>query len=236
MKSLRKAGRNLNHLLFLGIAIFWLFPQSAYALSRADLTFYVPFENSLVASFARGNPAPTGKRDSKSYRFVDGVRGKGVIPGQQIEYQMPGNINLGEGTFSIWIKPVGWQSGNGKNHYFVRFFFDNLYVLLYQFYSGQTGIVFQQRGKTVFACRAWITFKRDKFYQLVFTYKPGEMSFYVDGILRAHRTEGVVPFHGGQVFRLASGETVFDEMLIFNRALTPTEVKALYQRDAVYKR
>jgi len=88
----------------------------------------------------------------------------------------------------------------------------------------------------VFTCWAWVTFKKDNFYQLVFTYKPGEMSFYVDGILRAHRTEGVIPFQGGKVFRLAPAETVFDEMLIFNRALTPTEVKALYQRITIYEK
>jgi len=59
MKSLRKAGRNLHHLLFLGVALFWLLLyQPAYALSRADLTFYVPFENSLTASFTKGNPVP----------------------------------------------------------------------------------------------------------------------------------------------------------------------------------
>jgi len=229
--------RKVRVLLFLGVTVFYLFPhQPVYALSRDDLIFYVPFENSLIASFARGNPAPTGKRDSKNYRFVEGVRGKGVIPDEAVNYQIPGNINLGEGTFSIWIKPVGWQSGDGKNHYFAWFFFDKLQVTLYQFYSGQTGIIFKQRGKVVFTCWAWVTFKKDKFYQLIFTYKPGEMSFYVDGILRAHRTEGVIPFQRGQVFRLAAGGTVFDEMLIFNRALTPTEVKALYQRDAVYKR
>lgn len=229
-----------QYFIFLNIIIlFGIFSPLAHALSRKDLTFYVPFEDSLKASYSKGNPFPIGKVDNKMYHFVEGIKSNGLITGKAIKYQIKDNMNNEEGTFSIWIKPVKWHAPDGKNHYFAQFYFKNVVARLYFYYPGQMGVLFQQRGKTVFTCFAWSKLKKGNFYHLVFTYKAGELSFYLDGVAKAHKTEGVIPFKKGKKFHIAvnaATDTVFDELLIFNRVLTPTEIKALYQRESIFEK
>ncbi|MEM0201410.1 MAG: DUF6067 family protein, partial [Candidatus Micrarchaeaceae archaeon] len=94
----------------------WPADNLRYFPSKKDLLFYISFNNSINADFARGSNKGWGL---KTFKFVPGVRGNGIYinfdktnPGQLI-FPSKDNFSAQAGTILCWIKPkstLHWPS------------------------------------------------------------------------------------------------------------------------------
>jgi len=203
------------------------FPLTGFSLERSDLLFYASFDGKLEADYARGNPEPV---KPPRLEFTRGIRGQGVIALKRITWEAKGNIMAEEGTFSFWLSPVDWSSGDGKNHHFAWLGATNGTTRIYQFYPGNLGMLMQPRTGGTRVCWTWASLKKRKFCHITFTWRPGEWTLYVDGLRRERVTDNVVPFGEIKNFQLGEGNTIFDELIILRRALSDEEARALYYR------
>lgn len=85
------------------------------------LTFHVSFDTLVtVADVATGSPQSTFSA-SLELRSQDGVRGAGLLQrkGERCTYQVPGNLDTSQGTYSVWVKPLNWDGHSGKFRHFL---------------------------------------------------------------------------------------------------------------------
>lgn len=196
------------------------------ALDRGDLLFYASFDGSLKADYSRGSPEPIR---SPKLPFAEGVKGQGVVALQGIAWDGKGNVIGAEGTFSFWLSPVDWSSGDGKSHNFAFLDTANGSARIYQYYPGNLGMLMQS-GEGTRTCWTWAGVKKGKFTQIIFTWRPGEWTLYLDGLRVQKVSDTFVPFGEIKSFRLGDGNTIFDELIILSRAITDEEAKAMYYR------
>jgi hypothetical protein len=197
------------------------------ALQRSDLLFYAGLNGQANADLARGDAAPTR---AKNPTFEEGVRGKGLLGTNPVQWDAAGNMRGKEGTISFWLKPVDWSSGDGNNHMFARWGTENGNCRLYQYYPGQTGFLMQPAEGGTAVCWDYASFKKGKWRHMAFTWRQGEWTLYMDGYRREQVSDKFVPFGKVKALSLGGDNTVFDELMVFGRALSEEEVQALYYR------
>jgi hypothetical protein len=205
---------------------FLLFSIPLIALDRNDLLFYASLDERLEADFARGETAPL---KPPRLTFAKGIKGAGVIATERITWDGKENILAEEGTFSFWLSPVDWSSGDGRSHHFAWLGSTNGSTRIYQYYPGNLGMLMQPKGGTR-TCWVYYGVHEGKFTHVAFTWRPGEWRLYLDGYPRQRVTDSFVPFGEIRHFQLGDGNTVFDELMVFGRALSDEEIRALYYR------
>lgn len=226
-----------------------LLATDAFALTPADCIFYAPYDGSLDATQSAGSGKATVEG---SLRFVEGIRGQGVLvgaPNTGLKYATDRNFRLDAGSISIWVKPLDWSDSDAAMRFFVgvtegpvltqadggtflwlyRFFSNSTYFLAWDS-RGFPRLAGQNRKVTVDA------FAPGKWTHLVGTWNGDEMRLYLNGdfqssarmttrrILRSANSFFTV----GDPNRANKADTVLDELRIFNRALTAPEVRALH--------
>jgi hypothetical protein len=151
-------------------------------------------------------------------------------------------INCGNGaslnitdkiTISAWVKPVGphedgyggiWHDGAGSTRN--RILLANDGALLAQYIIG--GVYAScQTSSGVIPLNTW--------KQVIFTYNGSEIAFFVDGVKKSSTLAngGISPSSGNRQIGWGHGETyhfngLIDDVRIYNRALSETEIKTLY--------
>jgi len=193
------------------------------ALERNDLLFYVSFDRTLKADFARGIPEPINPPEA---RFVQGISGKAIIPSKPLAYSTEGNFRAREGTFAVWVKPLDWRSSDAGNRTVACI----PGMMFYKYLTSEVRF-YQWRGTLVSNYAA--VFEPGRWRLMAGTWKPGELQLYFDGVRLGKVTEGVKPLPEGTAFTLNSGSTAYDELMVFKRALRQPEIEALFLR---YKR
>ncbi len=196
-------------------------------LDRSDLLFYASLDGRLRADFARGSVEPVN--GAAGLVFAPGVRGQGVVARQQVAWNGAQNVRGAEGTLAFWMQPVDWSSPDGKSHPFAWLLATGGRVRLYQYYPGQLGMHMQSR---LGARTCWTSARLDAgtFYHLAFTWRDHEWGLYFNGRRICLETETWVPFGEIRSFALGPDATVFDEVMVFGRALRPEEISALVRR------
>ena len=200
---------------------------SVGGLDRSDLLFYASLDGRLCADFSRGSLEPVN--GVAGLVFASGVRGQGVIARQQVTWDGAQNIGGAEGTLAFWLQPVDWSSPDGKSHPFAWLLATGGRVRLYQFYPGQLGMHMQSRQGTR-TCWTSARLEAGTFYHLAFTWRDHEWGLYFNGRRVCLETETWVPFGEIRSFALGPDATVFDEVMVFGRALRPEEISALVRR------
>ncbi len=230
--------KNNISVLLLTCVILCAAGLSVFALDSSDLLFYAPFDGSTKAAVAGGNSEQT----LGTAEYVEGIRGQGALVGGEtapLKYQTSGNFNKDQGTMSLWIKPVDWKREDGKGHTFLVFPGEGPVVQCYLLYNYAVGytwfLIMRPGGNNRFIGNFEPKWEPGKWHHLVATWKKGEVCTYLDGELQARETEDIpVMEKAAPEFQVGENQnkTVFDELMIFNRPLMPSEVKALYQKDA----
>lgn len=222
-RSARTAGTVIACLLLIGAA-------ATGKLTRSDVSFYAPFENTLTADVAEGEATPL---DDTQCRYTDGLIGQGVVTKGRITYPFEDNVNLKESTVSLWIRPIDWGSKDLKQGQYNFFKVHGSPAMqITHVYWGVVRFYMHHRGKK----GATNVFKYHKFqpgrwYHLAATWKSGnEAQFFINGAPVGVITEKVVTVENGIHFSIGAPQTVFDELMIFNRALRPEEIRAMYYR------
>lgn len=207
------------------------------ALSRDNLRFYLPFESSLPPTIAQNSTGIAYTAGSeKDVQFVSGKRGMAlrVKEGLGLQYASPGMFAPKEGTISAWVRPIGWHKGDGLNHSFLRICGDSVCFLLYKFYPGNTWVYLEGKGKTGVVGSYWDEWDESQWTFLAFTFKPGEQAFYINSQLQGRRTEDMIEpeFTKSWILQITAPND-FDDLMVFDRALTEEEVQAVYRANQV---
>jgi len=265
LKTRRFVRLPVRALLFLAAILFFSVVGFSPVVLRAEesLLFYVPFDGSPDASFAKGDPKA---KLAGSLSYEDGHRGKAVFfsKGVYLSYSLAGNFSLERGSLSVWLKPLDFT---GEAQTFVPFWgvrdAQRLALLAHlprggpvAFHIFEGGFSFSRVSGDAFA-------ESDKWYHLVLTYAPREMRLYENGLLTSieKRADTALP-QGAKRFELGffpdagdslkqvivSGEVprffsegllpgkvsyLMDDLAIFGRPLTSEEVRLLSEKGPI---
>ena len=214
---------------------------------KSALTFHASFDEGIDADAANGTP--TGKavgQNTAEAQFTEGLSGKALLSGRDcaaVSFENHGNLNIAEGTLSMWIRPVDWH-GPGKG--------DNNHPLFTNGVSGRGYYGIQmarqvepgpylcyymiqypwRRTVAILAPGEMPTWGPDAWHWLVLTWQNTQVTFYIDGVARGRATfesELTERDLTTPAFRVGLGrgeeQTAIDEVMLFNRSLTPTELK-----------
>jgi hypothetical protein len=234
----RKAGVLLS-LLSLSLA------RPSFALERANLLFYLPFEGNIAPSIAGGKsgsvktPIEFRTGTQQDIELVPGLRGTGLRakPDLSFQYLTRESFSLREGTIAFWMKPVGWSGlGHGRN--FISVNSDRVGLNFY-IYPGQLYYYINGPGRYYLINTAEDGNQKDPFKDgqwtfLAGTFQPGEQSFYVNGDFMKSMTEGLLEpeFSSKGIIDIRAGDQVLDEIMVFDRALADAEITAIYKANA----
>lgn len=80
--------------------------EVAAPAGKAELLFYLPFDNSVEAAVAAGDPAPA---EMRNIQFAPGIKGDALrstkAAGTLLRYRRAGNFLRNSGTITLWFKP-----------------------------------------------------------------------------------------------------------------------------------
>ena len=211
------------------------------ALDRQDVRLYVPFENALKPQLASGRVSiDFNKGKQEKVEFTDGRRGRGLLLKNDVSFSYVGKklFEKSEGTIAFWVRPVGWQGGDGKYHWFANLFSPTSSHLFYKYGEGGQVILYVtgtgREPTTIGQNHTWDSFSEDRWTHLAMTFKPGEQVFYIDGKPMQKRVGAglIEPQFDGKAARIHLREgapaNVIDELITMGRALTELEIRALF--------
>ncbi|MFA0742035.1 MAG: hypothetical protein DFNUSKGM_002155 [Candidatus Fervidibacter sacchari] len=244
--------------LVVALSVFVVFFAKA-TLSDGEpptgLLFRADFDKSLDASFSCGNP----KADAKEVELVEGWKGKAIVvrgEGSFCRFESAGNILAEQGTVMMWVKPLDWDMSDEN---FRRFFDvsapDGSFFGLYRFCErGNLVWVVGNYKKNQYCIVEFpVSFpnewKRGEWRHIAATWErnrfgDGYIALFINGWLVSTGFVGYVhrdiyPKSVGDYFYIGTPKqgryedptkaTAIDEVLIFDRALTPSEIQRIFE-------
>ncbi|MGA2463618.1 MAG: family 10 glycosylhydrolase [Thermodesulfobacteriota bacterium] len=219
--------------------------------SSDDVLFYMSFNQVSRADFAKGNDKITihGQHFER-----DGIKGKGLYlqHGAYAEIESYRNIAPEEGTIIFWFKP-SWDSNEEVSHTLISWQWQpgvayGVFSIGWWEDSGGAGRTYFNLNNMEYAhCSAEVEFKKDEWAQIALVWKagrPGFVAFYLNGERKAIISKDFYSeqYLFGRFFlgcdlgsynaddRYADG--IFDELIIFKRALAGAELKERYRDEA----
>ncbi|NOZ20231.1 MAG: hypothetical protein GXP25_03990, partial [Planctomycetes bacterium] len=213
-----------------------------------NLSFYLSFnKRDVLADYARGNPDSPTFKDSLELREVQGIDGPGFQSkeGERLSYEVKDNFDLRHGTISMWIKPVNWRPDNKRfEHFFVATKPGVFSFVLYKYTQPEDLRVHLVVGKRKFnAGTSAAGWRPGNWYKLDITWDKQRLRIYVNAKLEGELTfpdDLVLPETKEGTFTIApvmywkapwcspDDRTIVDEVKIYDRPLTPGEVKNAY--------
>ena len=147
------------------------------ALDRQDVRLYVPFENALKPQLASGRVSiDFNKGKQEKVEFTDGRRGRGLLLKNDVSFSYVGKklFEKSEGTIAFWVRPVGWQGGDGKYHWFANLFSPTSSHLFYKYGEGGQVILYVtgtgREPTTIGQNHTWDSFSEDRWTHLAMTF------------------------------------------------------------------
>ncbi|WFB36745.1 LamG domain-containing protein [Kiritimatiellota bacterium B12222] len=216
----------------------------ASSILDEGLLLYLPWDTSMKASVAAGENAPN---KSENIEVVEGKFGKGVKLSEDARLNYPGrdNFDIQEGTIAFWakrdipwkqtdkgfilVKAIAGQNWNQSSFYFSITPYGQLRVWLWN----------EEKQQTLYMVTP-IPPQADVWYHLAATFIDGEVRIYVNGEEGSYTNNGkgdpMMMMPSGEVKNLQIGsdydhgfQGVFDEFRVYNRVLSPGEIKKLYE-------
>ncbi len=190
-----------------------------------DILFKAEFEDSLVATTARGNAKPVRVIGQPTYE--PGVRGKALhtVPGwMPLQYATVGNLNIPMGAMELWVKPLNWQLLGSKMTGF--FHVDRGHIL----WIPNDGFSMQLSGGIE---NFDVDYIPDTWMHLVFVWADRYVAGYVNGECKL---KGLMPTPFSQSLTNAmmgfgwGKEMLIDEATLYRRPLSAAEVRNHYAR------
>lgn len=223
-----------------------LFSQDAQDPLSKDLTFYAPLDGSAEASIAGGLKAATKENDIK---FAEGKFGKGAeFTGKAVlNYSGDMNFNITAGTVAFWIKKnEKWSAkraytlfkavvGPGWNR-------NSLFVMVTEHNELRLWIWDDSQKQFIVMSNPQIPYAANEWHHVTATFKDGDTRLFVDGEEISYgpgvKPNPTIAMPSGVPKAIQFGSDyneagvlngVMDELRIYKRALSPEEVRKLYQ-------
>ena len=220
------------------------------------LTFHVSFDKLHAnADFSKGDGA-SKLTASLELRSTEGIKGSGLLqqPGERCTYDIEGNLDTSQGTYSVWVKPLNWEGHSQKFRHFLTVVAGPAYrMLAYLYPIGDEAVMnyLQLNSGTpqeaIFRAGTPVDIlKRGEWTHLVTTWGDGELRVYANGKrVGEGLTAGELPKLTEGTFTVCPVEywkhekwsdpqerTLCDEVRLFSRPLTDDEVLDLYAAEA----
>ncbi len=218
---------------------------SSTLAAQPGLTFRASFDGHIEAEEAQGARAPLQVAGTPQYR--PGRFGQALLCGDggtRVLYPVAQNLELSQGTISLWVQPLNWQPSDGKMHVFLEAGHGGAgWLLFYKYYQGAM-VLFRpqdERGQASYPRSGPLAWKPGDWHHLAATWMEGQIRLYIDGELTDTITETHLPEEVGEGFwlgdagmgdvhKLEGAQTVLDEVRIFNRPLPPRMIRRLAQQ------
>jgi len=233
--------------LVIACAAGWAIPDG--------LLFHASFDKMTTdADFAIGDGS-CSLYANLDFRSAEGVVGNALMqePGERCSYQVPGNLDTSQGSYSVWVKPLSWDGHSKKfRHFLAVTGIDDYRMMLYLYPVGDENIsnYIQVNAKTAEEA-TWRAggpvdvLVQGEWTHLVSTWDDTQVRLYANG---ERIGEGLVgnPISKSDtgIFSVCSIEfwkhpdwsdpeekTVCDEVRVFDHALTDDEVLDLYASE-----
>lgn len=215
-------------------------PGKKWTLPEADLTFHLSFdEESLIPDTAEGQAEPL--KSEGEYSFIEGVSGKAVSfeEGARLLYDNARNLEI-PGAVSLWVKLLRERkpaapSAHPSHKYSTTYFWNTTYkrdgyfgvqdsvsgrlLAWFQYFPGVSNKII---GNQPFP---WTT---ERWYHLLINVDSGGAELFFDG-----RKVGEASFERDleskelSPFSLSGSGIAFDELQLFSRTLTSSEVEKI---------
>ena len=233
---------------------------SIAAAQDKGLLLRASFEDTADAASAHGDGKAVlkvrkGKKTAplEQAEFTDGAVGKGIVCDERfVEYSGKKNLNPREGTIEMWVKPVDWQSDDDSFHTFlVTSKHEKQQIILYRYFRTKTdkgisrSMAFyvlgdpageKRRGLTTATYRDF-SWKPGQWHHIAATWRKWKIQLFIDGVELVNKEGGALPTREFDTLQIAppwGGEgkrrSVIDEVRIYDRALTPREIRTSYGR------
>ncbi|WFB36975.1 LamG domain-containing protein [Kiritimatiellota bacterium B12222] len=208
------------------------------------LTLYLPWDSSTEAVIAAGDKTPNKDQDTK---LVEGKFGNGVALTGDARLYYPGkdNFNIQEGTIAFWAKRNASWKQDEAGFIMVKAVAggiwdqNSLYFSITRWKQIRLGIFDSHKHQTIYMVRP-VPAQENVWYHLVATFKDGEVHVYLNGEEGSYTNDGqgdpmlIMPTGDVKFLQIGSDynhsfEGILDEFRVYNRALSPEDVKALYE-------
>ena len=205
---------------------------------RSEVIFSAPFNGSAEPAIAR-NPK---RYYADELRYSYGMSGLSAVPQGRgyCRYSAEGNINLSQGTLTMWVRPINWVGAEAGALFLFSLEGKGRMVLGKPTGAGRD-LFFIVRGadgpeaRVDFDIDSW---QPGRWHHVAATWTPGKIALYCDGELAGRAEyEGGPPadvehFTVGRTQWSKIGETALDEVRIYRKALNEKEIAALYAEEA----
>lgn len=203
-----------------------------------NITFKLSFEKGLTPETAAGSPAPTFLGNKELLKFAPGLgSGKGLVSGiekQAVRFNAEKNINPAEGTVTFWVKGFPGVKWNQRNRKFYIFFqwMDQENIRIYKYHLNPWTRFYEQKN-----IHQYPQYTESNWNFFAFSWNGVELKWYLNGQLvgTTRREKPFAPSSSKGYFEIGQswgkGDTanrIMDELVIFNKALTETEILSLY--------
>lgn len=199
---------------------------------RLDECLWSGATNEILDSSGNG---VHGKSVNNPLKFAGAIctggKFKGTSTNTNITVENNSHLNLAnELSISVWVNPASWPTSD-------------LRTIVskdtnYEFHLNTNGQVFWWWGNGNFSGASSIAL--NTWTHITLTYKNGEQKIYINGVEDASATytgtlpQNSLPFYIGVDYNYPSRtfDGLIDEVKIFDRALTPLEVSAIYSNES----
>jgi len=185
-----------------------------------------------AAGVGKGTFHPKGGRP----KFVDGIRGRGLLTGgsfQSVSYPVEGNIKSDAGTLTFWLRGIDWQPlDRTRTEHFVRIGGKRGWVMVYSWIHFPVWLLVDsggQRDKMQFPVGT-----PGEWNMFTVTWSGQRCAIYFNGLPVKKLDKFPLPKFQGSIVvgehSTGDRKIVLDELMIHDRALSDAEVAALYHR------
>ena len=167
-----------------------------------------------------------------SGRYAPGVCGQAHVG--KLELRADSLLDLHHGSLECWLQPVGVNNYSDRNVGFVAGPF------IFYIYNSSgirakpLALYFTRDDGRLHFVRAPVDVRPGKWYHLAITWKRREIAVYVDGERLGHTFDAslaTIHNHGtASVLSFPARESLIDEVFLYPRALSPTEVANAFHR------
>lgn len=182
----------MNRHHFCACLLFVVFSAITAFAAEPKLTLYVPFDGTIDAKIAGGNPKSTFGIKDQQADFASGVSGKGFLTGgsnQQVSFDAKGNISPDQWTISFWAKGLPGAQWNGGDYLqgFWELTGDAGEIMWFYRYTSQSTPWLFARPKKGQGDAHWLSaplVPESKWHFWAFTWRKGSGAYmYLDGRL-----------------------------------------------------
>ncbi len=231
-------------------------PVGSLAVSPDEhLGLLAHFDDTVVPTIGKGFPQINAGAGAKPH-FAEGIFGQGVEVANAVEltYPISGNLELERGTLALWAKlPAHYPHSSTNRQYLFaasahpedgKVYSDTLALRREQTDNGAAwnfwtvdaaGQSHNLSAPDSLAPASWHHFV------VTWTREDNHKALYIDGQLVAQANDAKLPSNVGErlqigrfITRFGTSGATFDELAVFRRVLSRSEIERLAQRQDIY--